>query len=322
VSTNATDEPSFRLHAGESLRTAVRRIAAAEVDAIIAALEGRTGEDTVHEVRKATKRLRALLRLVRDHLGPVRYDRENRAFRDAARALSPVRDAEVLVATVDRLAAGGGRRPRILASLRRAARARLDAAAKHGDSRAVRRRIAARMRRARARVRAWPIRDDGWNALRDGVQRVYGRGRRRWRAAAAKPSVSKLHEWRKRAKDLRYALDLLEPLWPGMMKALADEADALADRLGEDHDLALLRRFALEAARDGTDQREQLALIDAARRKLQADAWAVAARIYEARPPRFTRRLARYWRAWQAEVTPEHENAIAAAPSDERQLAG
>ena len=114
------DAHAFRLRAGESLRTAVRRIACAEIDAVIAALEGPIRDDTVHEVRKATKRLRALLRLVRDHLGPRRYARENRTFRDSARALSPARDAEVLVATVDRLAEGRGRRPRILTPLRRA----------------------------------------------------------------------------------------------------------------------------------------------------------------------------------------------------------
>jgi CHAD domain-containing protein len=177
------------------------------------------------------------------------------------------------------------------------------------------------MHHARARVRHWSVPDAGWKALGPGLRRIYGQSRRCWRAAAAKPTVARLHEWRKRAKDLRYALDLLEPVWPGMMKALADEADAIADRLGEDHDLALLRRFAREVARNGGSERDQLALIDASRRKLQGDAWALAARLYAAPPPRFARQLATYWHAWQAEVTPDDENAIAAAPSDERQLA-
>jgi CHAD domain-containing protein len=273
-------------------------------------------------VRKATKRVRALLRLVRVHLGERRYARENRTFRDAARALSPARDAEVLMATASRLAAGARGTPRGLTPLRRAARARLHDGLRRRDARAIRRRIVASMRRARARVGDWPIPDAGWKALRPGLHRIYGRSRRRWRDAAAEPTVETLHEWRKRAKDLRYALDLLEPVWPETMKALADEADTLADRLGEDHDLALLRRFAGEAGGDGDDTRAVLALIDGARRKLQAQAWALAARLYEARPPRFTRRLAAYWQAWQAEITPDDENAIAAAPSDERRLAG
>ena len=171
-------------------------------------------------------------------------------------------------------------------------------------------------------MRDWLIPDAGWKALRPGLRRIYGQTRRCWRAAATDPTVARLHEWRKRAKDLRYALDLLEPVWPGVMKALADEADTLADRLGEDHDLALLRRFAREVARDGAGERDQLALIDASRRRLQADALALAARIYEAPPSRFAGRLATYWHAWKAAVTPDDEDAIAAAPSDERELAG
>ena len=106
------EEPAFHLRAGESARDAVRRIATGEIDAVIAALEAPGRPETVHDVRKATKRLRALLRLVRGHLGERRYDRENRTFRDAARALSPARDAEVLVATANRLAVEAGGTPR------------------------------------------------------------------------------------------------------------------------------------------------------------------------------------------------------------------
>src|SRR5262249_34951169 len=55
-------------------------------------------------------------------------------------------------------------------------------------------------------------------------------------------SIEHLHEWRKRSKDLRYALDLLEPTWPPVVKALADEVHALTDRLGDDQDLSRLDR--------------------------------------------------------------------------------
>lgn len=314
------EEKQFRLRAGESIRDGVRRIARHEIDAIIAALRGPLGEEAVHEVRKATKRLRALLRLVRDQIGSRRYRRENRAFRDAARALSPARDAEVLVATVTWLAAQLGGRRRLLGAVVRTARRDLRSARRSARPPAVRKRLVASMRRARSRVASWPISDDGWKAIAPGVRRIYEGGRAAWRDAGAAPTVKNLHEWRKRAKDLRYALDLFEPLWPPVLKALADETDALGDRLGEDHDLALLRRFARDVL-DGDGSGAVLAEIDVSRRQLQAESWTRAARLYEAPPQRFARRLETYWRAWQAEKTPDDENAIAAAPSDDRQLA-
>ena len=185
----------------------------------------------------------------------------------------------------------------------------------------MKKRIIASMRRARSRVAAWPIADDGWKALAPGARRIYRKGRSAWRTAEAAPTVANLHEWRKRAKDLRYALDLFEPLWPPVLEALADETDALGDRLGEDHDLALLRRFVRDVLGDAPPSREVLAEIDVSRRRLQAESWTRAARLYETPPGRFMRRLGTYWRAWQAEKTPDDEDAIAAAPSDDRQLA-
>ena len=315
------DDKPFRFRAGESLRDGVRRIACHEIDAVIDALSGAPDAETVHEVRKATKRLRALLRLVRDHLGERCYERENLTFRDAARALSPARDAEVLAATADQLAPRLDGRRGALAPIRRAARERLRAAHADAHPRKTAKRIVGSLRRARARVATWPLPAGGWGALAPGVRRTYKRGRAGWHDAASKPTVTRLHEWRKRAKDLRYTLDLLEPVWPAVVKAMADETDALADRLGEDHDLALLRRFARDVAEDGATEREVLTVIDGARRKLPADAWALAARIYDTGSQRFSRRMESYWRAWKAEATPEDEDAIAAAPSDERRLA-
>ena len=54
----------------------------------------------MHEARKDMKKLRALLRLVRGELGDRVYAFENTCFRDTARELSGVRDADVMLATL------------------------------------------------------------------------------------------------------------------------------------------------------------------------------------------------------------------------------
>jgi CHAD domain-containing protein len=304
MSRAGSDKDAFRLRAGEPLGDAVRRIARHEIDVVIDELDGKLDDDAIHEVRKATKRLRALLRLVRDQLGERVYRRENQTFRDAARALSPTRDTEVLVATIDGLVEryGDGGHPRVFSAFRRAARERLRTA-DHGDGgRTAKKRIIAAMRRARTRCARWTIEDDGWDAIAPAVRRIYQRGRGTWRDARATPSVPHLHEWRKRTKDLRYVLELLEPVWPEVMHAYAGEVDDLGDKLGQDHDHAMLRRFVLEQAEhNGGDPQAILAVIDATRRDLQARAWTLALKTYEATPRRFLRRLATYWRAWEAE---------------------
>lgn len=51
--------------------------------------------EAVHDARKRFKKIRALLRLVRDQLGEDVYQSENACFRALGRRLSDVRDAQV-----------------------------------------------------------------------------------------------------------------------------------------------------------------------------------------------------------------------------------
>ena len=61
-------------------------------------------DEAVHEARKSFKKVRALLRLVRPVIPAQHYRQENTACRDAARPLTEVRDAKVLIETLDQLA--------------------------------------------------------------------------------------------------------------------------------------------------------------------------------------------------------------------------
>src|SRR5690349_17569591 len=92
--------PSLRAGFAGELKRLVRLVASA------AGTSAARRDDTVHEVRKSLKRLRALLRLLRHSLGRDEYRRENLALRDAARPLAVVRDAKVFVGTIQGLARG------------------------------------------------------------------------------------------------------------------------------------------------------------------------------------------------------------------------
>src|SRR5262245_6994153 len=98
---------SFEFEPDESVRKGVRRIARKQLEAALGLLTGAqpaSPDEVVHEARKHFKKLRAVLRLVRPAIGPKAYRGENITFRDAARPLTEVRDAKVLVETVDGLA--------------------------------------------------------------------------------------------------------------------------------------------------------------------------------------------------------------------------
>src|SRR5438105_7921575 len=102
---------AFQLQSAESVRKGVKRIVRKQLDNALKELGTPNRDEVVHEIRKRFKRVRAVLRLVRDELGENVYRQENACARDAARPLTEVRDAMVLIEALDKLAgAGAGRK--------------------------------------------------------------------------------------------------------------------------------------------------------------------------------------------------------------------
>lgn len=94
----------FALSLSEPLPSEIRRVARERLRDAHRRLEKKTDDPfdvRVHEARKRTKEVRALLRLTRDEIGRDAYKRENARLRDAARLLAPVRDAQVLARMIE-----------------------------------------------------------------------------------------------------------------------------------------------------------------------------------------------------------------------------
>ena len=99
---------AYWLKRKEPVDDGLRRIAAGRAESALERLRGATpGDeefpDAVHGARKDLKKLRTVLRLLRDRIGREAYDEQNRRYRDAAGRLSESRDAEVRLATLDAL---------------------------------------------------------------------------------------------------------------------------------------------------------------------------------------------------------------------------
>jgi CHAD domain-containing protein len=292
---------AFRLTPGQPVPDELRRVARGRIDHAVDELHGDSDsspEQAVHEARKDMKKLRALLRLVRAELGDDLYRSENETFRDTARQLSSVRDADVMLATLGELEERYGELPGVARRLRPALvahRFRTSAGSLRSGSAAA---VAALMQ-ARARIEDWPLATDGFDAFEAGLWRSYRRGRRNFEAARELPSTENLHEWRKRVKDLWYHSLLLEESWKPVMSALADEAHELSDRLGDDHDLAVLGAWAHEntIALNGADPvlRGFDVIVQARRRELQEEAFDYGARLYADKPSLFVGRVRAWW---------------------------
>ena len=136
----------------------------------------------------------------------------------------------------------------------------------------------------------WTLERGGRKLAAKELRRTYARGRTAFERAERKPTDERLHEWRKRAKDLRHQQQLLRPAWPDVLSAQAKGAKRLGDLLGDDHDLALLD----ERLRDDVRFADVRELLLQRRAELQAEAFALGRRIYAESPKRFGKRVGGY----------------------------
>ena len=296
---------SYRLKEHETISDGIKRIVVEQIDQALEGLESQRGsqDDAIHDARVCFKKIRAALRLVQSELGADLFRQENICYRDAGRQLSAVRDTTALLETFDKLTdrfvdqLAPNAFAELLQSLKQSSTAqRLE---KKKAMLAAAKAIAA-MRR---RVEQWPLQQDGFSALEQGVHRVYKQGRQNFTNAITQPSVENFHEWRKEVKYLRYQIRLLKPMWSTMLARLGDELDTLGESLSEEHDLALLRQRVLEPEQPIDNQRDLealIALIDRRRGELQAESEQLGKRIYAEKPRAFSSRLRVYWQAWRA----------------------
>ena len=309
---------AFALKKEESVAQGIARIVEKESREVLACLTAKGGsrKEQFHQARKRLKKIRATLRLIRDEIGESDFARENAAFRDVARRLSAVRDAQVLPETLDDLldhykdAVSPAQFQPVREVLATFSREIVDESL--GDKNDTRQAVR-EMRQAIARIGEYGIGHDGWKALRGGLKATYAQSRARYLAAYDSRSDADFHEWRKSVKYLRHHVDLLARCWEKPLENLSDQLHALSDLLGQDHDLAVMRdQLAAHVPEDESEMwRALFALIEQRQAELRADAEPLSRRLFAEKPGAFTRRLREYWDAWhQPAASPEDHFAV------------
>jgi len=279
---------AYRFAPGDAgIEAALRRIAAEQLDGALAALADADTdlERSVHGVRTATKRIRALLRLLRAAFPG--YAEANAALRTLAARLADVREAQVLLATFDSVAGEGGK---TLAAFRTELEADEQAAAARVRG-AVLEDARAQLLALRAAAADWRLERDGFGALRKGLRRTC-RKAVKLMADAADGDIEAFHEWRKHIKDHGFQVRLLHDIDSGLA-ARGEMLGRLGNLLGEQHDLC-----ALEARLQDRNQKTLRRLEKAAaerRHALEKEALKLGAVLFE-EPCKA--RLSRWERAW------------------------
>ena len=298
-------ESRFHLKRGESVRKGLLRIVHEEVENAIRQFSNpKDLDEAVHEARKSIKRIRAVLRMLRPALGGV-YQSANSDLRKIGQQLSALRDSQALLEIFDDLDASA------FTTAREHLKRRRQEEAAHFDAEATLPALVDALREVARQASGWAIDQAGLSLLSRGLARTVRRGRKAFRKAYEDPRPERFHEWRKRAKDFRYQLELLQKAWPEVLEGYASSARELESMLGDDHNLAVLHDAVIHNPdRFGTEeeQHELLAHIGAKAKELRADAATLGQRIYGETPRQWRKRLEHCWSAWHKEHK-HHRNA-------------
>lgn len=288
---------AYRFALDETPQAGLRRIADEQAVKIIRRLRAdNQGAATIHESRKALKRIRALLKLARGGLGKQVYAREYGVARDIARSLSGPRDLDVLPVTLASLPTKGRRRAatdKVRAAIERAR----DEAAGITDRAQVLAAAIDDLEAARKRYAKLRVTGNADAVLANGAAAGLEALRRQCDRAVASGEDEDYHDWRKSAQLHWRHLRLLSESWPAMIEARIAVAQGLASVLGHDHDLTVLGDFIKTIPSSGLRAAGRKALLGDIRARqlaLRAEARAAAQVLTIDRPKRFAKRLLTY----------------------------
>jgi len=294
---------SYYFHADERIAYGVRRIALSQIEKAIGEIDDAdlNRDKTIHQVRKRCKKLRGLIRLVRPSMKKT-YQIENKAFRDAARTLSDIRDAKSAISAYDHVMErfAGQVDRKSFASVRRQLARQLEAI----DNKHIDRCLdfmREQMVASKTRLEEWSFDDKKFKAAAAGLSKTRERAVEALDNAKEKATTENLHELRKRVKYHGYHLRLLRELWPATTRPLIKLSDRLGDDLGDDHDLAVFAEKVLETPGefgDADDARVLEGLIDQHRKQLQQTSLKRSSFLFAEDTDAFARRMHSYWRIW------------------------
>jgi CHAD domain-containing protein len=293
------------LPAGEALR----RLARSEIAQMARQLAAAEKGANAHPIRKRLKFLRSLMRMLRPAIGEDAFQAANGHLRTAAMQLALKRQGEAMVEAVAKLRKHTEGQDELIAELEAAAIAHASAAEEaHAEGIATaRREIAA----VRTLVGGWMLPKRDRRFFLDGVQRCYARGRKFLRSGLAAGDTVTLHEARKSVIHHLHHLEILEPVWPRMMKVWCDELGKLRESLGDLNDLHELDAqladpatpfgaiASIPAARD---------LVGLRRARLTERIRKRADQLFAEHPRSLARRLDEIWSSWEKR---EAENGAA-----------
>jgi len=290
---------AFRIRPDESVSHGLRRLAAKSLKTARDQLRSKTPprDAAIHEARKTVKKVRAIVLAIEADHGRATADAWKR-LRRINRVLSPLRDADAMLATLGKLKSRNSRLfsehtfARVRRELLLKKRKALDAV----DRRRWKK-LARELDALRTSTKRWRLVHDGFRALTPALRKTHRRGRRALARASESQDAGDFHEWRKQMKALWYLLRLLEN-GGGIISRYGGALDRAETWLGDEHNVVVLCAELSKDASVCAGPLDVARLSHAANRyqcELRGKAIASARCVYRHKSRAYVRAMKRTW---------------------------
>lgn len=284
----------YRFALDDNLQNGFRRIASEQFDLASSAIAQDTNERGVHECRKALKRLRALVRLLSEGLGPRRAKKRHKSLGAIARLFSEHRDLEVIAQTLSHLHETAESETAQAIAILRLRATNAGTAGPHVSD--CSNRVRAHLVKEAGKFASLTLQRDASDVLRSGLEKSYRSARQALREVRESPDAERYHDLRKAVQLHWRQMNLLARAWPAEFSARASAARDISQMLGDERDLELVARHAAKSTDLSIEQRDLVVKLCLARQEaLSISAKALAERLFVETTRAYTRRAMAYW---------------------------
>jgi CHAD domain-containing protein len=137
-----------------------------------------------------------------------------------------------------------------------------------------------------------------FDSIGPGMKRIYRRGRQHLQEMQEERTMETLHEYRKNCRYLQYQMELIQPLFPELLRPYATTLDEHAELLGKIRDFQRFKSYIQHEMMEvisHTGIKHLAHAVSQMEQKITTGVLRNAALIFAEKPRRFTERIQFYW---------------------------
>lgn len=217
--------------------------------------------ELIHDSRKRVKNIRAILKLIQGEVGQKDFKQLNNTLRNLNRKSANIRRVYVMLDIIENESKTNTdySTKKMLTGLKQDIESEMISLQPKININRMLTEYTDSFHLFEGRVSTWNFERKNFSLIKDGLTSIYSQGRELHKNSTKTKEANTYHEWRKNAKDLLYAFEILRKSWSPILKSYNREIKILTEYIGEMHDLyefkiTILKNYSNQIVQNGNKE--------------------------------------------------------------------